>query len=308
MDLGDHLHVEIPRLSRGGGACQVRRQARGDVEEREQATVRVGIDLGGDALRGLLGRQSVEQLHRRGPVEVRQAQHDAVVRGLHLDVDAQGFTEALGQGHPPRGVHSSPERRVQHEAHGAGLVAAGAAAAVEELPVVAAHLLRVEHVRVERVLVAADAPDDESEAENRDVDQEIIGAFPSFAHMVKLQGFDALVKSLRTAESLFHTTAGNVNADLSPPITLWMKVLENYVHAWLGPRMAGLQRDPSSLFDYVDRVIGGSWGGFSRWIEPKWKDPAEVGGARVDIPLRSVTVNTVTKKWEITCERGGEYR
>jgi HEAT repeat protein len=121
-----------------------------------------------------------------------------------------------------------------------------------------------------------------------DVDAEIVAAFPSFAQLVKLSGFDALVKSLRTAESLFHTTANNTDADLSPPITLWMKVLENYVHAWLGPRMAGLQREPAALFDYVDRVIGGSWGGFQRWIEPKWRDPAEVGGAKVEVPLRAV--------------------
>jgi hypothetical protein len=121
-----------------------------------------------------------------------------------------------------------------------------------------------------------------------DVDKEIASVFPSFSQLVKLAGFDSLVKSLRTAESLFHTTAGNANADLSPPITLWMKVLENYVHAWLGPRMATLQREPSTLFDYVDRVIGGSWNGFARWIEPKWKDPFEVGGAKVELPLRSV--------------------
>jgi hypothetical protein len=121
-----------------------------------------------------------------------------------------------------------------------------------------------------------------------DVDAEIASVFPSFPQLTKLAGFDSLVKSLRTAESLFHTTGNNTNADLSPPITLWMKVLENYVHAWLGPRMAGLQRDPSSLFDYVDRVIGGSWSGFQRWIEPKWRDPAEVGGAKVDVPLRSI--------------------
>ncbi|HEY6035762.1 MAG TPA: HEAT repeat domain-containing protein, partial [Kofleriaceae bacterium] len=121
-----------------------------------------------------------------------------------------------------------------------------------------------------------------------DVDAEIAQAFPSFAQLTKLAGFDGLVRSLRTAESLFHTTAAQTDSDLSPPITLWMKVLENYVHAWLGPRLAGLQRDPASLYDYVDRVIGGSWGGFSRWIEPKWRDPAEVGGAKVEIPLRAV--------------------
>jgi HEAT repeat protein len=135
-----------------------------------------------------------------------------------------------------------------------------------------------------RIKLASHAP---AHAEKIDVDAEITAAFPAFAQLTKLAGFDTLVKSLRTAESLFHT-ATSPDADLSPPITLWMKVLENYVHAWLGPRMAGLQRDPSSLFDYVDRVIGGSWGGYQRWIEPKWRDPAEVGGARVDVPLRAI--------------------
>jgi hypothetical protein len=106
--------------------------------------------------------------------------------------------------------------------------------------------------------------------------------------MIKLSGFDTMIRSLRTAESLFLSTGQAKDADLSPPITLWMKVLENYVHAWLGPRMAGLQREPGQLFDYVDRVIGGSWQGYARWLEPKWRDPADVGGARVEIPLRAI--------------------
>jgi hypothetical protein len=97
-----------------------------------------------------------------------------------------------------------------------------------------------------------------------------------------------MIRSLRTAESLFQTTGSDAGADLSPPITLWMKVLENYVHAWLGPRMAGLQREPAVLFEYVDSVIGAGWPSFQRWLEPKWKDPAEVGGARVEIPLRAI--------------------
>jgi HEAT repeat protein len=126
-----------------------------------------------------------------------------------------------------------------------------------------------------------------------DVDAEIAAAFPSFAMLTKLSGFDALVRSLRTAESLFQCArAGGIrgakDADLSPPITLWMKVLENYVHAWLGPRLAGLQREPAALFDYVDRAIGSGWPGYQRWLEPKWRDPAEVGGAKVEIPLRAV--------------------
>jgi hypothetical protein len=132
------------------------------------------------------------------------------------------------------------------------------------------------------------ASHDSDSAPPVDVDAEITQVFPAFAQLAKLSGFDTLVRSMRTAESLFHSTGGAADADLSPSITLWMKVLENYVHAWLGPRMAGLQRDPAVLFDYVDRVIGGNWPGFQRWLEPKWRDPIDVGGARVEIPLRAI--------------------
>jgi HEAT repeat protein len=131
------------------------------------------------------------------------------------------------------------------------------------------------------------AASDDADAPAIDVDAEITAVFPSFTQLTKLSGFDALIRSLRTAESLFHSTT-TANADLSPPITLWMKVLENYVHAWLGPRMAGLQREPAALFDYVDRVIGGNWPGYQRWLEPKWRDPVEIGGARVELPLRAI--------------------
>jgi HEAT repeat protein len=125
-------------------------------------------------------------------------------------------------------------------------------------------------------------------AQPANVDAEITAVFPSFSQMTRLAGFDAMIRSLRTAESLYQSTGSQPDADLSPPITLWMKVLENYVHAWLGPRLAGLQREPAQLFDYVDRVIGASWPGYQRWLEPRWRDPAEVGGARVEIPLRAI--------------------
>lgn len=121
-----------------------------------------------------------------------------------------------------------------------------------------------------------------------DIDAEITTAFPGFGRMLQLAGFDPLIRSLRTAESLFHSAGGADDADLSPPITLWMKVLENYVHAWLGPRLAGLQREPAALFEYVDRAIGSGWPGYQRWLEPRWRDPTEVGGARVEIPLRAI--------------------
>lgn len=136
-------------------------------------------------------------------------------------------------------------------------------------------------MKLETMAPAADAP-------ALDVDAAIAKEFPAFEQMSKLTGFDNFVRSLRTAEQLFQTTGSSANADLSPPITLWMKVLENYVHAWLGPRLATLQREPAALFDYVDRVIGGNWPGFQRWLEPKWRDPTEVGGAKVDVPLRAI--------------------
>jgi HEAT repeat protein len=163
--------------------------------------------------------------------------------------------------------------------------------AAELAPAVDAALARVDpddpafepllRMKIETASAADDAP-------AIDVDAEITAAFPSFAQMTKLSGFDAMIRSLRTAESLFQTTGKAADADLSPPITLWMKVLENYVHAWLGPRLANLQREPAVLFDYVDRAIGSGWSGYQRWLEPKWRDPAEVGGARVEIPLRAI--------------------
>jgi hypothetical protein len=145
-------------------------------------------------------------------------------------------------------------------------------------------------------LAAAAHADAGAAAPAIDVDAEITAAFPSFAQMTRLTGFDAMIRSLRTAESLYQSSRQSsrqssgqaADDDLSPPITLWMKVLENYVHAWLGPRLAGLQREPALLFDYVDRVIGAGWPGYQRWLEPRWRDPAEVGGARVELPLRAV--------------------
>ena len=120
-----------------------------------------------------------------------------------------------------------------------------------------------------------------------DVDAEIAAAFPSFTHLVKLKGFDALVKSLRTAEALYRSTTGLADADQSPPIVLWMKCLENYVHAWLGAKLNLVQREPVALFEYVERVTG-AWPGYQRFIGERWRDQVEVGSARVEVPARSL--------------------
>jgi HEAT repeat protein len=120
-----------------------------------------------------------------------------------------------------------------------------------------------------------------------DVDSEIVGAFPSFAHMVKLKGFDALVKSLRTAEALYRSTTGLPDADQSPPIVLWMKCLENYVHAWLGAKLNVVQREPVALFEYVERVTG-AWPGYQRFVGERWRDQVELGSAKVEVPARAL--------------------
>ncbi len=120
-----------------------------------------------------------------------------------------------------------------------------------------------------------------------DIDERITGVFPSFSHLRKLRGFEALVKSLRTAESLYHSTATIADADQSPPIVLWMKCLENYVHAWLGQKMSQVQREPASLFAYVDTVAG-AWPTYQRFVGERWKDSVQMGTAKVDVPLRSL--------------------
>src|SRR6185436_5141985 len=46
-----------------------------------------------------------------------------------------------------------------------------------------------------------------------DVDAEIVAAFPAFAQLIKLSGFDAMVRSLRTAESLYQSIGAQPGGD-----------------------------------------------------------------------------------------------
>ena len=118
------------------------------------------------------------------------------------------------------------------------------------------------------------------------VDDGIAQLFPTWRRLSVVGGFQPLAKSLRTAEALYRTTAGLADADPSPPIILWMKCLEGYVHAWLSRRLQ--QRQNALLWDHVEKLAGPVWPAYSRWLGDRWAEQVDVGGMRVEIPLRSV--------------------
>jgi len=120
------------------------------------------------------------------------------------------------------------------------------------------------------------------------IDAAITALFPTWPKLSAARGFEPLAKSLRTAEMLYEATAPGADADLSASIVLWMKCLEGYMHAWLGPRLRVLQAKPSIVFDLTDRVLGSSWPTYQRFLGERWSDPVEVGALSVDVPLRSV--------------------
>ena len=117
------------------------------------------------------------------------------------------------------------------------------------------------------------------------VDDEIAKAFPTWRRLSAVSGFAPLARSLRTAEALYRTP-GLADADASPPIILWMKCLEGYVHAWLSGRLA--QKQNQVLWDHVEQLAGAMWPSYQRWLSSRWPEQVDVGGLRVEVPLRSV--------------------
>ncbi len=124
-------------------------------------------------------------------------------------------------------------------------------------------------------------------ASKTSVDAAIAAAFPTWSRLSAVRSFEPLARSLRTAEMLQNATTDD--ADMSAPIILWMKCLEGYFHAWLGPRLRSLQERPAALWELTDRVVGPSWPAYQRWLAERWSDPVQVGALSVEVPLRSVT-------------------
>ncbi len=123
-------------------------------------------------------------------------------------------------------------------------------------------------------------------AASTDVDAAIAALFPTWPRLSRVRGFAPLAKSLRTAETLYTVTTAD--ADQSGAIVLWTKSMEGYLHAWLAPRLASLQAQPSALFELVDAVTGSAWPAYRRWLSSRWADPVDVGDLSVELPLRSV--------------------
>jgi HEAT repeat protein len=117
------------------------------------------------------------------------------------------------------------------------------------------------------------------------VDDEIAKYFPMWRRLSLVPGFQPLARSLRTAEALYRSISG-ADADPSPPIILWMKTLEGYVHAWLSGRLQKKQNE--LLWDHVERLAGPTWPAYSRWLAQRWPENVDVGGMKVEVPLRAV--------------------
>jgi hypothetical protein len=143
-------------------------------------------------------------------------------------------------------------------------------------------LLKMSLFAVEVATSAGAGAEKQSELQ---VDDEIAKLFPMWRRLSAVSGFAPLARSLRTAEALYRTP-GLVDADASPPIILWMKCLEGYVHAWLSGRLQ--QKQNQLLWDHVAELAGSVWPSYQRWLSSRWPEQVDVGGLRVEVPLRSV--------------------
>ena len=104
------------------------------------------------------------------------------------------------------------------------------------------------------------------------------------------------------------STARICSTDGCPVIVIGGNYCDTHTHApWATSTRPGstrasrkvrahvLRRDPTCTCQGCESCAtsgcpkaASGWPGYQRWLEPKWKDPAEVGGAKVDIPLRAI--------------------
>lgn len=236
--------------------------------------------------------QAVGALGRLGAPEAESAlvaaldDADGVIQERAADgLLARGAPECVAR------VIELVSRTADHDA--AGRIAARIALPSEEPSKVALALgaamgrIGPEHPAYEPLLeLKARALDAIQPAASADVDAAIASLFPTWPRLSRVRGFAPLAKSLRTAETLYTVTTAD--ADQSGAIVLWTKSMEGYLHAWLAPRLASLQAQPSALFELVDAVTGSAWPAYRRWLASRWPDPVDVGELSVELPLRSV--------------------
>ena len=64
-----------------------------------------------------------------------------------------------------------------------------------------------------------------------------------------------------------------------------MKCLEGYVHAWLSRRLQ--QKQNQLLWDHTERLAA-VWPTYQRWLGERWPERLDMGGLRVELPLRAI--------------------
>jgi len=121
------------------------------------------------------------------------------------------------------------------------------------------------------------------------IDLCVMTEFPTYRKLVKLENYSRAMNILRTAEALYQSSTELSNADLSSPVVLWIKCMENFLHSLLSPRLKQLQQQDSySLFEYVDSLLHYVWSDYRIFLAKHWEDSMEIGGISVEVPIRSL--------------------
>lgn len=120
------------------------------------------------------------------------------------------------------------------------------------------------------------------------IDQRIAALFPAYHLLLAQEADGRLINILRTAEALYQSSTTLSNADLSSPVVLWVKCLENFLHGALAPRLQRLQQhDPMGLFEHVDTLLEVAWPLYRTFLLKHWQEEVRIGDTTVEVPLRA---------------------
>lgn len=121
------------------------------------------------------------------------------------------------------------------------------------------------------------------------IDRCIIDAFPACRILLEREDTARFMNILRTAEVLYQSSIDLSDADLSSPVVLWVKCMENFLHATLASRLKKMQQqDPIGLFEHVDFMMDFAWPSYRTFLLTHWDNSVCIGETTVEVPLRAV--------------------